>query len=66
VPRDTKKLVAGVGLKKQQEPELVSNILVAIQSIVDEARRALSDAELPRDELVTLIAVCYIFDIAVQ
>ncbi|KAH6909047.1 cystathionine beta-lyase [Coprinopsis sp. MPI-PUGE-AT-0042] len=45
VPRDTKKLVAGVGEKKEREPELVNG------SISDEARRALADPELSRDAL---------------
>ncbi|KAG8923460.1 cystathionine beta-lyase [Tulasnella sp. 408] len=65
VPRNTKSLVAGVGLKKQQaslflctassgimEPELVNGILERIQAISDEARRALLDPELERSELL--------------
>ncbi|KII89746.1 hypothetical protein PLICRDRAFT_39906 [Plicaturopsis crispa FD-325 SS-3] len=56
VPRDTKSLVAGVGLKKSQEPELVNGILDAIQTICDEARRALADPELSRDSLLSGIA----------
>lgn len=84
VPRDTKKLVAGVGQKKTdvstvfnllltqkvlsegltigyipQEPELVHSILEAIQSISDEARRALADPELPRDSLLSALSVSY-------
>jgi mevalonate kinase len=58
VPRDTKKLVAGVGALKEQEPDLVNGILEAIQSITDEARRALSDPELDRTELLNIIHVC--------
>ncbi|KAG9046474.1 cystathionine beta-lyase, partial [Tulasnella sp. UAMH 9824] len=49
---NTKSLVAGVGLKKQQEPELVNGILERIQAISDEARRALLDPELERSELL--------------
>jgi len=56
VPRDTKKLVAGVGQKKIDEPELVDSILEAIQSITDEARRALADPELPRASLLYLLS----------
>ncbi|KAF8907338.1 cystathionine beta-lyase [Gymnopilus junonius] len=56
VPRDTKKLVAGVGQKKANEPELVNGILHAIQSISDEARRALADPELPRDALLSSLS----------
>ncbi|KAF8968014.1 cystathionine beta-lyase [Flammula alnicola] len=56
VPRDTKKLVAGVGEKKANEPELVNGILESIQSICDEARRALADPELPRDSLLSAIS----------
>ncbi|KAG2017833.1 cystathionine beta-lyase [Coprinopsis cinerea AmutBmut pab1-1] len=55
VPRDTKKLVAGVGEKKENEPELVNGILAAIQSISDEARRALADPELSRDALLSAL-----------
>ncbi|KAF5337561.1 hypothetical protein D9611_015012 [Ephemerocybe angulata] len=55
VPRDTKKLVAGVGEKKANEPELVNGILKSIQSISDEARRALADPELPRDALLSAL-----------
>ncbi|KAI0261486.1 cystathionine beta-lyase [Gloeopeniophorella convolvens] len=56
VPRDTKKLVAGVAAKKQAEPELVERTLEAIQSISNEARRALGDPELPRDALLSALA----------
>lgn len=56
VPRDTKKLVAGVGEKKANEPDLVNGILDAIQSISDEARRALADMELPRDSLLSALS----------
>ncbi|TRM64441.1 Cys/Met metabolism PLP-dependent enzyme-domain-containing protein [Schizophyllum amplum] len=52
VPRDTKKLVAGVGELKEREPEMVGKVLKAIQHIVDEAHRALVDAELPREDLL--------------
>ncbi|KAJ3510120.1 hypothetical protein NLJ89_g4855 [Agrocybe chaxingu] len=57
VPRDTKKLVAGVGEKKANEPELVNGILDSIQSISDEARRALADPELPRDSLLSALSI---------
>ncbi|PPR02595.1 hypothetical protein CVT24_002166 [Panaeolus cyanescens] len=56
VPRDTKKLVAGVSEKKANEPELVGGILDAIQSISDEAKRALADPELSRDSLLTALS----------
>jgi len=52
VPRNTKALVAGVGLKKQNEPELVARILDSIQTISDEARRILADPELPREQQI--------------
>ncbi|KAG6909949.1 hypothetical protein DXG01_014218 [Tephrocybe rancida] len=56
VPRDTKKLVAGVGEKKTNEPELVNGILKSIQSISDEARRALADPEMPRETLLAALS----------
>ncbi|KIL64253.1 hypothetical protein M378DRAFT_106435 [Amanita muscaria Koide BX008] len=56
VPRDTKKLVAGVGELKAREPELVGQILESIQSITDEARRALADPELSRDSLLSALS----------
>ncbi|KAI0925891.1 hypothetical protein AcV5_008499 [Taiwanofungus camphoratus] len=56
VPRDTKKLVAGVALKKVEKPDIVNNILDAIQSISNEARRALADPELSRESLLTAIS----------
>lgn len=40
-----------------QEPETVDDILLHIQSIVDEARRALSDPELPREHLLSALSV---------
>ncbi|EJD06757.1 cystathionine beta-lyase [Fomitiporia mediterranea MF3/22] len=55
VPRNTKALVAGVGLKKQNEPEYVNGILEAIQAISDEARRLLADPEIPREEQIRAI-----------
>ncbi|KAJ7056569.1 Cys/Met metabolism PLP-dependent enzyme-domain-containing protein [Mycena amicta] len=57
VPRDTKKLVAGVGALKASEPDLVDGIFKAIQSISDEARRALADPELSRSELLAAISL---------
>ncbi|PCH42326.1 cystathionine beta-l [Wolfiporia cocos MD-104 SS10] len=56
VPRDTKKLVAGVTMKKAEEPEIVNRILDAIQSISDEARRALADPELSRNALLSALS----------
>ncbi|KZT29708.1 cystathionine beta-lyase [Neolentinus lepideus HHB14362 ss-1] len=56
VPRDTKKLVAGVSEKKEREPEVVNAILEAIQSISNEARRALADPELSRESLLSAIS----------
>ncbi|CCM04967.1 uncharacterized protein FIBRA_07165 [Fibroporia radiculosa] len=56
VPRDTKKLVAGVAMKKAEDPEVVGKILDAIQSIGDEARRALADPELSRTSLLSAIS----------
>jgi mevalonate kinase len=77
VPRDTKKLVAGVAEKKLavsffvlrvllilkrsdhiilQEPAVVEHLLDSIQSISNEARRALGDPELPRDALLSALA----------
>ncbi|KAJ7914934.1 Cys/Met metabolism PLP-dependent enzyme-domain-containing protein [Mycena leptocephala] len=56
IPRDTKKLVAGVGALKASEPDLVDGILKSIQSITDEARRALADPELSRAELLSALS----------
>lgn len=56
IPRDTKKLVEGVAAKKLAEPVVVEHILDSIQSISDEARRALGDPELPRDKLLSALA----------
>lgn len=56
VPRDTKKLVAGVAVKKLAEPAVVEHLLDSIQSISNEARRALGDPELPRDALLSALA----------
>lgn len=39
-----------------QEPGLVNEILEAIQSISDEARRALADAEMPREDLLSVLS----------
>lgn len=39
-----------------QEPAAVERILDSIQSISDEARRALGDPELPRDALLSALA----------
>ncbi|TFY73068.1 hypothetical protein EWM64_g10944 [Hericium alpestre] len=56
VPRDTKRLVAGVSQKKLEDPETIGRILDAIQTITDEARRALMDTELPRDALLSALS----------
>ncbi|KAG7089876.1 hypothetical protein E1B28_011514 [Marasmius oreades] len=56
IPRSTKQLVAGVGQKKINEPELVQSLLNAIQVISDEARRVLADPELSRETLLTALA----------
>jgi len=56
VPRDTKKLVAGVGERKRQEPELINSLLESIQSISDEARRCLADPELSHEQLLSAIS----------
>ncbi|KAG8965663.1 cystathionine beta-lyase [Tulasnella sp. 419] len=55
VPRDTKSLVAGVGRKKQEEPDVVNRILESIQAISDEARRLLLDPEMSRDALLAAL-----------
>ena len=47
----------GVSKKKIQEPEVVGKILDAIQSISDEAQRALADPELPRETLMDGLSV---------
>jgi mevalonate kinase len=39
-----------------QEPAVVEHILDSIQSISDEARRALGDPELPRDALLSALS----------
>ncbi|KAG9119773.1 cystathionine beta-lyase, partial [Ceratobasidium sp. 392] len=53
VPRDTKKLVAGVGKMKEEKPELVGEVLKRIQAISDEAQRALGDPELDRGTMLS-------------
>ncbi|KAJ3995081.1 Cys/Met metabolism PLP-dependent enzyme-domain-containing protein [Lentinula boryana] len=53
VPRDTKKLVAGVGLMKLEQPEVVGSILEAIENISAQAKRSLADSsEFGRDSLL--------------
>ncbi|EMD34086.1 CsMn27 [Gelatoporia subvermispora B] len=59
VPRDTKRLVAGVAQMKMQcaqDPEVVEKLLDAIQTISDEARRALADPELSRESLLSALS----------
>ncbi|KAF8867871.1 GHMP kinase [Infundibulicybe gibba] len=41
---------------KTEEPDFVNGILQAIQSISDEARRALADPEMARESLLTTLA----------
>ena len=43
-----------------QEPELVNGVLEAIQSISDEARRALADPEISRENLLEALNVSYL------
>ena len=57
MPRDTKSLVAGVARKKDAEPDVVGKMLEAIQTIANEAQRALADPELARDKLLGVLAV---------
>lgn len=72
VARDTKALVAGVAKKKAEEPHFVKNMFEAIQAICDEARRALDDPELTRDQLLAAIAAlieenhCYLASLGVS
>jgi len=56
VPRDTKALVTGVANKKAEDPETINGILDAIQSISNEARRALADPELERKDLLAVLS----------
>ncbi|EKM57772.1 uncharacterized protein PHACADRAFT_251611 [Phanerochaete carnosa HHB-10118-sp] len=56
VGRDTKALVAKVAQKKLEEPHLVNSMFEAIQSISDEARRALGDPELSRHQLLSALS----------
>ncbi|KAG1747094.1 Cys/Met metabolism PLP-dependent enzyme-domain-containing protein [Suillus paluster] len=56
VPRNTKQLVAGVAALKEQEPEFVDGLLNAIQSISDEAQRALADPNLSRETLLSALS----------
>lgn len=42
-----------------KEPEVVNGLLNSIQSISDEARRALGDPELDREGLLSALAVSY-------
>lgn len=56
MPRDTKKLVAGVAALKAADPESVQKILTAVQEISNEAQRALLDAELPRESLLLALS----------
>ena len=42
-----------------QEPEAVNKMFEAIQSISDEARLALDDPEMPREDLLNALSVSY-------
>ncbi|KAJ3887746.1 cystathionine beta-lyase [Lentinula edodes] len=58
VPRDTKKLVAGVGLMKQEQPEVVGSILDSIENISAQAKRSLADStEFGRENLLRDLSV---------
>ncbi|KAJ3756327.1 Cys/Met metabolism PLP-dependent enzyme-domain-containing protein [Lentinula raphanica] len=58
IPRNTKKLVAGVGLMKQEQPEYVGSILDAIENISAQAKRSLADSsEFGRDNLLRDLSV---------
>jgi len=46
-----------VALHSFQEPGLVNGIFNSIQGITDEARRALSDPEMPRESLLRELSV---------
>lgn len=46
-----------VALHSFQEPGLVNGIFNSIQVITDEARRALSDPEMPRESLLRELSV---------
>ncbi|KAG0708199.1 Cys/Met metabolism PLP-dependent enzyme-domain-containing protein [Suillus ampliporus] len=56
VPRNTKQLVAGVATLKEQDPEFVDGLLNTIQSISDEAQRALADPNLSRETLLSALS----------
>jgi len=56
VPRDTKALVAGVSARKAENPEKINAILDEIQNISNEARRALADPELEREDLLAALS----------
>lgn len=56
VSRNTKLLVEGVAKLKLREPDVVNGILDQIQSISEEAQRALSDSELPREKLISVLS----------
>ncbi|KAG8801331.1 cystathionine beta-lyase, partial [Serendipita sp. 399] len=52
VPRDTKRLVANVGLRLKEDPIRGADVLDAIQAISIEGYRCLSDPEIPRETLL--------------
>ena len=57
IPRDTRTLVAGVAERKDREPHVINGVLADIQRISDEAKRALSDAELARAAQLDILTV---------
>ena len=57
VPRNTKTLVANVQKLKDEQPEMVQNVLDAIQTISNEAKRCLLDAEMTRQKQVATLEV---------
>ncbi|KAI0346577.1 cystathionine beta-lyase [Trametopsis cervina] len=56
IGRNTKQLVAKVAQKKMEDPDAVNEMFTAIQSISDEARRALDDPEMSREELLNALS----------
>ena len=57
VPRNTKALVAHVGELKKAEPERIQTVFEAIHRVSDEARKTLTDAELPRAVQLSILEV---------
>jgi mevalonate kinase len=57
VPRNTKALVAHVGELKKANPERIEPVFDAIHRVSEEARKALTDAELPRAVQLSVLEV---------